>query len=58
MERPFKENQKENVVSLEEFKKKKERERDINILRFSLNATDKEIEDAWTKWWKKEVSFD
>ncbi len=49
---------KENVASLDEFRKKKSRDSDIKILRLPPNATDEEIESAWKKWWKKEVSFD
>lgn len=49
---------KEKVVSLEEFRKKKDRERTIKMLHLPPNATDDDIENAWQEWWKKEVSFD
>lgn len=50
--------EKEKVVSLEGFRKKKSRERDIKMLHLPPNATDEDIENAWKGWWEKEVSFD
>ncbi len=49
---------KDEVVSLEEFRKRKEREKMIEMLRLPTNASDEDINNAWQEWWRKEVSFD
>lgn len=59
MEHIFEENKKKDkIVSLEEFRKRKEQERTIEMLRLPVNASDEDIDKAWKEWWEKEVSFD
>ena len=46
------------MVSLDKFRKEKERERDIKMFHLPPDATDEDIERAKREWWEKEVSFD
>ncbi|MDP3875289.1 MAG: hypothetical protein Q8Q22_02105 [bacterium] len=59
MERIHEENKPEReVASLDEFRKQKKREESIKKFKLPPGSSDEDIENAWKKWWKEEVSFD
>lgn len=59
MEQIHEENKPEGkVVSLDEFRKQRKREESIKKFKLPPGSSEKDINDAWEKWWKEEVSFD